>query len=81
MSSFYAAIYAVLPCDYSDYFVVCITLLSVGVCMRCVQFDKIFEAYTKYCLEQEMCREYIKTNIRDNDLFRTFIAVSDIGVH
>ena len=25
-----------------------------------------------------MCREYIKTNIRDSELFRTFIAVSDV---
>jgi len=46
--------------------------------VTCVQFEKIFEPYTKYCLEQEMCREYIKTNMRENELFRTFIAVSQL---
>jgi len=46
--------------------------------LQSVQFDKIFEPYTKYCLEQETCREYIKTNMRDNELFRTFIVVSDL---
>ena len=42
-----------------------------------LQFSKIFEPYTKYCLEQEVCREYIKCRTKENDLFRTFIMVCD----
>jgi len=41
-----------------------------------LQFDKIFEPYTKYCLEQDICREYIKTKTMENELFRTFVTVS-----
>jgi len=45
-------------------------------CVWCAQFDKIFEPYTKYCLEQDICREYIKTKTMENELFRTFVTVS-----
>jgi len=48
------------------------------MCVRMfyAQFDKIFEPYTKYCLEQDTCREYIKTKTMENELFRTFVMVS-----
>ena len=40
------------------------------------QFEELFTPYTKYCLEQEGCQEYIKNKYRDNELFKTFVIVS-----
>ena len=34
----------------------------------------------KYCLEQDICREYIKTKTMENELFRTFVTVSSLSV-
>jgi len=42
-----------------------------------VQFDKIFEPYTEYCMKQEACHEYIKLKMAENEQFRTFITVRD----
>lgn len=39
------------------------------------QFDKIFEPYTKYCLEQDLCQDYIRSITKENELFRIYIQV------
>ncbi|ESN93328.1 hypothetical protein HELRODRAFT_181074 [Helobdella robusta] len=37
-------------------------------------FDTIFKPYIEYCLDQEKCRDYLKTKMKENELFRTFIT-------
>jgi len=50
-----------------------------AVLLARLQFDKIFEPYTEYCLKQATCHEYIKSKTAENEQFRTFISVS--GLH
>ena len=40
------------------------------------QFEEYFHPYTRHCLEQKECLEYIKAKEKENDLFKTFIVVS-----
>lgn len=48
---------------------------SCGLCL-CVQFATRFQPYIRYCMEEEGCMEYMRTLLRDNELFRTFVTVS-----
>lgn len=36
----------------------------------------MFRPYIRYCMEEEGCMEYMRTLLRDNELFRTFVTVS-----
>lgn len=38
-----------------------------------IAFRQIFKPYTKYCLEQDMCQDYIRTKTKENDLFRNYV--------
>lgn len=44
--------------------------------MLCVQFGSRFQPYIRYCMEEEGCMEYMRTLLRDNELFRTYVTVS-----
>lgn len=37
------------------------------------EFQKVVEPYTRYCLEQKQCLEYMKARHNDNDLFKIFV--------
>ncbi|XP_024149345.1 pleckstrin homology domain-containing family G member 5 isoform X1 [Oryzias melastigma] len=37
-------------------------------------FDSRFQPYIRYCMEEESCMEYIRTLLRDNELFRKYIT-------
>lgn len=41
-----------------------------------VQFGSRFQPYIRYCMEEEGCMEYMRTLLRDNELFRTYVTVS-----
>ena len=56
-------------------FVLVISLTHVPVCV-CVQFGSRFQPYIRYCMEEEGCMEYMRTVLRDNELFRTYVTVS-----
>lgn len=45
------------------------------VCV-CVQFGSRFQPYIRYCMEEEGCMEYMRSLLRDNELFRTYVTVS-----
>ncbi|KAK3104745.1 hypothetical protein FSP39_009161 [Pinctada imbricata] len=38
------------------------------------KFPELFSPYTKYCIEQKPCTEYMKARYSDNDLFKTFVV-------
>lgn len=50
--------------------------VCVCVCCLCVQFGSRFQPYIRYCMEEEGCMEYMRTLLRDNELFRTYVTVS-----
>lgn len=37
-------------------------------------FGSRFQPYIRYCMEEEACMEYMRTLLRDNELFRTYIT-------
>uniref|UniRef100_A0A3Q1JW85 Pleckstrin homology domain containing, family G (with RhoGef domain) member 5b n=1 Tax=Anabas testudineus TaxID=64144 RepID=A0A3Q1JW85_ANATE len=37
-------------------------------------FGSRFQPYIRYCMEEEGCMEYMRTLLRDNELFRTYIT-------
>ncbi|KAK2851868.1 hypothetical protein Q5P01_008144 [Channa striata] len=37
-------------------------------------FGSRFQPYIRYCMEEESCMEYMRTLLRDNELFRTYIT-------
>lgn len=45
-------------------------------CFSRVQFGSRFQPYIRYCMEEEGCMEYMRTLLRDNELFRTYVTVS-----
>lgn len=57
--------------------VISLTHVSVYVCV-CVQFGSRFKPYIRYCMEEEGCMEYMRTLLRDNELFRTYVTVSPL---
>lgn len=47
------------------------------ICLRlCVQFGSRFQPYIRYCMEEEGSMEYMRTLLRDNELFRIYVTVS-----
>lgn len=44
--------------------------------MMCVQFASRFQPYMRYCMEEESCMEYMRAQLRDNELFRIYVTVS-----
>lgn len=44
-----------------------------------VQFGSRFQPYIRYCMEEEGCMEYMRTLLRDNELFRIYVTVSPPG--
>lgn len=53
-------------------------LRPLTCCLR-VQFASRFQPYIRYCMEEEGCMEYMRTLLRDNELFRTYVTVSGPG--
>lgn len=47
----------------------------MAVCV-CAQFGSRFQPYIRYCMEEEGCMEYMRTLLRDNELFKTYVTVS-----
>lgn len=41
-----------------------------------MQFEDLFLPYSRYCVEQAVCINYIRQQQRDNELFAAFLAVS-----
>ncbi|CAG6021892.1 unnamed protein product [Menidia menidia] len=39
-----------------------------------MMFGFRFQPYIRYCMEEEGCMEYMRTLLRDNDLFRTYVT-------
>lgn len=37
-------------------------------------FGTMFKPYIRYCMEEEGCMEYMRTLLRDNELFRTYVT-------
>ncbi|KAJ3586442.1 hypothetical protein NHX12_012840, partial [Muraenolepis orangiensis] len=37
-------------------------------------FGSRFKPYIRYCMEEEACMEYMRTLLRDNELFRTYVT-------
>ncbi|KAM4571306.1 pleckstrin homology domain-containing family G member 5 isoform 2-T2 [Fundulus diaphanus] len=37
-------------------------------------FGSRFQPYIRYCMEEESCMEYMRTLLRDNELFRTYVT-------
>uniref|UniRef100_A0A8D3C6T0 Pleckstrin homology and RhoGEF domain containing G5 n=1 Tax=Scophthalmus maximus TaxID=52904 RepID=A0A8D3C6T0_SCOMX len=37
-------------------------------------FGSRFQPYIRYCMEEEACMEYMRTLLRDNELFRTYVT-------
>uniref|UniRef100_A0A3Q0SAZ0 Pleckstrin homology and RhoGEF domain containing G5 n=1 Tax=Amphilophus citrinellus TaxID=61819 RepID=A0A3Q0SAZ0_AMPCI len=37
-------------------------------------FGSRFQPYIRYCMEEEGCMEYMRTLLRDNELFRTYVT-------
>ncbi|KAG9269106.1 pleckstrin homology domain-containing family G member 5-like isoform X3 [Astyanax mexicanus] len=37
-------------------------------------FSSRFEPYLRYCMEEESCMEYMRTQLRDNELFKIYIT-------
>ncbi|XP_055980929.1 pleckstrin homology domain-containing family G member 5 [Sorex fumeus] len=37
-------------------------------------FGSLFKPYTRYCMEEEGCMEYMRGLLRDNDLFRAYVT-------
>ncbi|KAG7323251.1 hypothetical protein KOW79_012953 [Hemibagrus wyckioides] len=37
-------------------------------------FASRFQPYLRYCMEEESCMEYMRAQLRDNELFRTYIT-------
>ncbi|XP_013883407.1 pleckstrin homology domain-containing family G member 5 isoform X2 [Austrofundulus limnaeus] len=37
-------------------------------------FGSRFRPYIRYCMEEESCMEYMRTLLRDNELFRTYVT-------
>ncbi|XP_024063585.2 pleckstrin homology domain-containing family G member 5 isoform X2 [Terrapene carolina triunguis] len=37
-------------------------------------FGSLFKPYVQYCMEEEGCMEYMRTLLRDNDLFRLYVT-------
>uniref|UniRef100_A0A8C8SID3 Pleckstrin homology and RhoGEF domain containing G5 n=1 Tax=Pelusios castaneus TaxID=367368 RepID=A0A8C8SID3_9SAUR len=37
-------------------------------------FGSLFKPYIHYCMEEEGCLEYMRTLLRDNDLFRSYVT-------
>ncbi|CAH1773316.1 unnamed protein product [Owenia fusiformis] len=37
------------------------------------KFEELFHPYTKYCLDQQSCVEYMKSRYSENDVFKTFV--------
>lgn len=44
----------------------------------CYQVSEIFSPYFKYCAEQTACQQYCKEQDRDNQVFKAYLAVSDV---
>ena len=42
------------------------------------QFEKLFQPYIKYCMEEASCVKYLKQLKRDNETFQEFLAVCQI---
>ncbi|NXP90360.1 PKHG5 protein, partial [Passerina amoena] len=38
-------------------------------------FGSLFKPYVRYCMEEEGCMEYMRTLLRDSELFRTYVTV------
>ncbi|KAK7487689.1 hypothetical protein BaRGS_00021108, partial [Batillaria attramentaria] len=38
------------------------------------EFQKVVDPYTRYCMEQKQCLEYMKARHSDNDLFKIFVV-------
>jgi len=41
-----------------------------------MQFGFRFKPYIHYCMEEEGCMEYMRTLLKDNELFRIYVTVS-----
>lgn len=41
----------------------------------CPQFGSLFKPYIQYCMEEEGCMEYMRTLLRDSELFRAYVTV------
>lgn len=41
----------------------------------CPQFGTLFKPYIQYCMEEEGCMEYMRTLLRDSELFRAYVTV------
>ncbi|XP_067130426.1 pleckstrin homology domain-containing family G member 5-like isoform X3 [Centruroides vittatus] len=39
-----------------------------------LKFDQIFQPYIKYCLEQDLCLQYVKERRKDSELFKAYVA-------
>lgn len=50
-------------------------MIKLMVCW-CAQFGSRFQPYIRYCMEEEGCMEYMRTLLRDNELFKTYVMVS-----
>lgn len=50
-----------------------------GVCSSRRQFGSLFKPYIRYCMEEEGCMEYMRSLLRDNDLFRAYVTVRAPG--
>ncbi|XP_059343467.1 pleckstrin homology domain-containing family G member 5 isoform X2 [Ammospiza nelsoni] len=37
-------------------------------------FGSLFKPYVRYCMEEEGCMEYMRTLLRDSELFRTYVT-------
>ena len=44
------------------------------------QVSEIFSPYFKYCAEQTACQQYCKEQDRDNQVFKAYLAVSQVVV-
>ena len=42
--------------------------------------SEIFSPYFKYCAEQTACQQYCKEQDRDNQVFKAYLAVSEVVV-
>ncbi|XP_038602894.1 pleckstrin homology domain-containing family G member 5 isoform X2 [Tachyglossus aculeatus] len=51
------------------------TLLQPGDFLKGFKmFGSLFKPYIRYCMEEEHCMEYMRSLLRDNDLFRVYVT-------
>ncbi|XP_072101046.1 pleckstrin homology domain-containing family G member 5-like isoform X4 [Mobula birostris] len=42
------------------------------------KFGERFKPYVQYCMEEEGCMEYMRSHLRDNELFRTYVTWAEM---